>query len=59
MVPDTPASPRHIRLTSHPGQGPGGAPALRWGAADPLERGPVFSNTIIIGFIRIRNPNKN
>ena len=45
MVPDTPASPRHIRLTSHPGQGPGGAPTLRWGAADPLERGPVVGTT--------------
>ncbi|MFM2118818.1 MAG: cyclohydrolase RibA [Pseudomonadota bacterium] len=37
--------PRHIRLTSHPGQGATGAPALRWGAADPLERGPVVGTT--------------
>jgi GTP cyclohydrolase II len=39
------ASPGHIRLTSHPGQGTSGAPALRWGAADPLERGPVVGST--------------
>ncbi|MEY3474728.1 MAG: cyclohydrolase RibA [Pseudomonadota bacterium] len=39
------AAPRHIRLTSHPGQGATGAPALRWGAADPLERGPVVGTT--------------
>ena len=37
---------RHIRLTSHPGQqGPAGAPVIRWGAADPLERGPVVGTT--------------
>jgi GTP cyclohydrolase II len=40
-----PGPNRHIRLTSHPGQGSGGAPALRWGAADPLERGPVVGTT--------------
>ncbi len=40
-----PAVRRHIRLTSHPGQGAGGAPALRWGAADPAERGPVIGTT--------------
>jgi GTP cyclohydrolase II len=39
------ASAGHIRLTSHPGQGPTGAPPLRWGAADPLERGPVVGST--------------
>jgi GTP cyclohydrolase II len=39
------APPRHIRLTSHPGQGAAGAPALRWGEADPLERGPVVGTT--------------
>jgi GTP cyclohydrolase II len=38
-------NPRHIRLTSHPGQGPGGAPALLWGAADPALRGPVIGTT--------------
>jgi GTP cyclohydrolase II len=40
----TPAN-RHIRLTSHPGQGPGGAPPLHWGDADPLRRGPVVGTT--------------
>ena len=35
----------HIRLTSHPGQGPTGAPALHWGAADPQVRGPVVGTT--------------
>ncbi|MCE2912585.1 MAG: GTP cyclohydrolase II [Pseudomonadota bacterium] len=39
--------PKHIRLTSHPGQGAAGAPALRWGAADPLERGPVVGTTTV------------
>jgi GTP cyclohydrolase II len=32
---------KHIRLTSHPGPGATGAPAISWGAADPLERGPI------------------
>jgi GTP cyclohydrolase II len=36
---------RHIRLTSHPGQDSAGAPAIRWGAADALERGPVVGST--------------
>jgi len=36
---------RHIRLTSHPGQDSAGAPAIRWGAAEPLERGPVIGST--------------
>jgi GTP cyclohydrolase II len=36
---------RHIRLTSHPGQGPSGAPAIHWGAADALERGPIVGTT--------------
>jgi GTP cyclohydrolase II len=40
-----PEAPRHIRLTSHPGQGPGGAPPLQWGAADPQVRGPVVGTT--------------
>ena len=39
------AAGRHIRLTSHPGQGPAGAPPIRWGAADPLQRGPVVGTT--------------
>ena len=45
MAPDTPAGARHIRLTSHPGQGPGGAPPIQWGAADALLRGPVVGTT--------------
>jgi GTP cyclohydrolase II len=40
-----PAGGRHIRLTSHPGQGAVGAPAIHWGAADALERGPVVGTT--------------
>jgi GTP cyclohydrolase II len=39
----TPA--RHIRLTSHPGQGTASAPAIQWGAADPQLRGPVVGST--------------
>ena len=35
----------HIRLTSHPGQGALGAQPLQWGAADPLQRGPVVGTT--------------
>ncbi len=35
----------HIRLTTHPGQGSGAAPAIRWGAADPQARGPVVGST--------------
>ena len=41
--------PRHIRLTSHPGQGPGqgpgGAPPLQWGALDAATRGPIVGTT--------------
>ncbi len=44
-APSAAANRRHIRLTSHPGQGAGGAPTLRWGAADPAERGPVVGTT--------------
>lgn len=40
-----PAGPRHIRLTSHPSPGPSGAPAIHWGAADALERGPIVGTT--------------
>ncbi len=39
------SSPRHIRLTSHPGQGASGAPLIHWGAADPMERGPIVGTT--------------
>jgi GTP cyclohydrolase II len=42
---ETSSGPRHIRLTSHPGQGASGAPAIRWGAADPIERGPIVGTT--------------
>ncbi len=35
----------HIRLTSHPVEGAYGALPLRWGAADPAERGPVVGST--------------
>ena len=36
---------RHIRLTSHPGQGAGSAPAIHWGALSAAERGPVIGTT--------------
>jgi GTP cyclohydrolase II len=39
------AGTRHIRLTSHPGQGPSGAPGLHWGAATAAARGPVIGTT--------------
>lgn len=45
MAATPPVAPRHIRLTSHPGQGASGAPAIVWGAADPMERGPVVGPT--------------
>jgi len=45
MAAEPAAGPRHIRLTSHPGQGAGGAPVIQWGAADPLVRGPVVGTT--------------
>jgi GTP cyclohydrolase II len=32
----------HIRLTSHPGKGAASAPAIRWGAASPRERGSII-----------------
>ena len=37
--------PRHIRLTSHPGQGPSGAPVIHWGAPMRCERGPIVGTT--------------
>ncbi|TMH33593.1 MAG: GTP cyclohydrolase II [Betaproteobacteria bacterium] len=40
-------TPRHIRLTSHPIDGPATAAAIRWGAADPQERGPVVGTTLV------------
>ncbi|MET0335438.1 MAG: GTP cyclohydrolase II [Rhizobacter sp.] len=42
---DSAQAPRHIRLTSHPGQGTTTAPPIQWGAADPLQRGPVVGTT--------------
>ncbi|MGI9152915.1 MAG: GTP cyclohydrolase II [Rubrivivax sp.] len=45
MAEEAPVAARHIRLTSHPGQGATGAPAVRWGAADPLARGPLVGTT--------------
>jgi len=44
---DLPAPARHIRLTSHhPIESAQGAPAIRWGAADPLARGPIVGTTM-------------
>jgi GTP cyclohydrolase II len=43
MPAETPA--RHIRLTSHPPPGATSAPTVRWGAADPHERGPLVGTT--------------
>jgi GTP cyclohydrolase II len=42
---DSSTPTRHIRLTSHPGQGTTGAPALRWGDPDPQRRGPIVGST--------------
>jgi len=43
---DLPAPARHIRLTSHhPIESAQGAPVIRWGATDPLARGPVVGTT--------------
>jgi GTP cyclohydrolase II len=36
--------PRHIRLTSHPGNAGHRAIPLHWGAADPAARGPVVAS---------------
>ncbi|WP_280153126.1 GTP cyclohydrolase II [Piscinibacter sp. XHJ-5] len=48
MGSDTAGMPgaKHIRLTSHPGQGATGAPALQWGAPSAMERGPVVGTTV-------------
>ena len=37
---------KHIRLTSHPGQGTSGAPPLHWGAPTAAQRGPVIGTTV-------------
>ena len=39
-------SAKHIRLTSHPVEGGHGALPIRWGRADPRERGPIVGSTI-------------
>ena len=44
MNPETPKA-KHIRLTSHPAEGAWGALPIRWGRADPNERGPVVGST--------------
>ena len=44
MNPETHES-KHIRLTSHPSEGAWGALPIRWGRADPKERGPVVGST--------------
>ena len=36
---------KHIRLTSHPGQGTTGAPPIHWGAPSAAQRGPVIGTT--------------
>lgn len=36
---------KHIRLTSHPVEGAQGALPIRWGCADPRERGPIVGST--------------
>jgi GTP cyclohydrolase II len=36
---------KHIRLTSHPAEGSEGLLPIRWGRADPRERGPVIGST--------------
>ena len=38
-------SGKHIRLTSHPVEGAEGTLAIRWGRADPNERGPIIGST--------------
>ncbi|HJZ15723.1 MAG TPA: GTP cyclohydrolase II, partial [Stellaceae bacterium] len=38
------STPRHIRLTSHPGTVGRGAIPLCWGASGPAERGPVVAS---------------
>jgi GTP cyclohydrolase II len=50
MTASTPPPPAaHIRLTSHPGQGAPGAPALHWGAPTAAGRGPVIGSTAVRG----------
>jgi GTP cyclohydrolase II len=44
-MPAVPHSGKHIRLTSHPVEGAQGTLAIRWGRADPEERGPIIGST--------------
>jgi GTP cyclohydrolase II len=45
-APEITAPSGHIRLTSHsPFAGTGGAPQIRWGAADAVARGPIVGTT--------------
>ena len=45
-APEITAPSGHIRLTSHsPFAGAGGAPQIRWGAADAVARGPIVGTT--------------
>ncbi|WP_051378936.1 GTP cyclohydrolase II [Derxia gummosa] len=39
-------SPRHIRLTSHPGHGPRTSPEIHWDAPDAQHRGPIVGTTL-------------
>ena len=40
-----PTPGKHIRLTSHPGEGTEGTPKICWGNPDPHLRGPVIGST--------------
>ncbi len=40
-----PQQPKHIRLTSHPAEGAEEKLRVRWGCADPHERGPIVGST--------------
>jgi GTP cyclohydrolase II len=44
MTPEI-EKPKHIRLTSHPAEEGNGVPPIRWGRADPHERGPIIGST--------------
>ena len=39
-----PVVPRHIRLTSHPGNAAQAKLPIEWGAADPARRGPIVAS---------------
>jgi GTP cyclohydrolase II len=48
-MPHVKRAPGHIRLTSHPAAGGRPVAPIRWGAADPHERGPVIGTTTVRG----------